>query len=88
MRIRLIIYAFIIALALDVGLNDGRYLKMALRSAQYGGDHVGVEVDNGISQRIPKVPGLRPNAWREGRGSPPVSPKPNRSAWRGSASNG
>jgi hypothetical protein len=36
---------------------------MALRTAQIGGDHIGAEVDNGISQRIPKaVPGLRPNA--------------------------
>ena len=89
MRIRLTIYAFIIVVALDAGLNDGRYLKMALGRAQYGGDHIGAEVDNGISQRISKaVPGLRPNAWREGRGSPPLSPKPNRSAWRGSAASG
>ncbi len=63
MRIRLIIYSLLVALALDVGLNDGRSFKMALRMAQYGGDHIGAEVDNGISQRIPKaVPGLRPNA--------------------------
>ncbi len=61
MRIRLIIYAFIIALALDVGLNDGGYLKMALGRAQYGGDHVGAEVDNGISQPFRKAV-RRPNA--------------------------
>ena len=55
MRIRLIIYGFIIALALDVGLNDGRYLKMALRSAQYGGDRIGAEVDNGLSPPFRKA---------------------------------
>ena len=60
MRIRLIIYAFIIALALDVGLNDGRYLKMALRSAQYGGDRI-AEIDNGLSQPFHKAV-RRPNA--------------------------
>jgi hypothetical protein len=88
MRIQLTISAFIIALALDAGVNDGRYLKMALWKARYGGDHIGAELDNGISRRIPKVTGLRPNAWREGRGSPALSPKPIRSAWTGSASNG
>ena len=61
MRIRLIIYAFIIALALDEGLNDGRYLKMALRSAQYDGDRIGAEVDNGLSQPFHKAV-RRPNA--------------------------
>lgn len=61
MRIRLIIYAFIIALALDVGLNDGRYLKMALGRAQYGGDHIGAAVDNGILQPFRKAV-RRPNA--------------------------
>jgi hypothetical protein len=61
MRIRLIIYAFIIALAIDAGLNDGRYLKMALQSAQYGGDRFGAEVDNGISQPFRNAV-RRPNA--------------------------
>ena len=60
MRIRLIIYVNIVALALDVGLNDGSYLKVALRSAQYGGEHIGDEVDNALSQPFHKaVPGLR-----------------------------
>jgi hypothetical protein len=61
MRIRLIIYAMIVALALDAGLLDARYLKMLLRMAQYGGEHIGAEVDNGISRQIPRtVPGFRP----------------------------
>jgi hypothetical protein len=61
MRIRLIIYVFIIALALDLGLNDCRFLKMALRGAQYGGERIGAEVDNGISQPLRKAV-RRPNA--------------------------
>ncbi len=61
MRIRLIIHGFIIALALDVGLNDGRYLKMAMRSAQYGGDRIGAEVDNGLSPPFRKA-AREPNA--------------------------
>ena len=61
MGIRLAIYAFIIALALDAGLNDGRYLKMALWKARHGGDHIGAEVDNGISQPFRKAV-RRPNA--------------------------
>jgi len=61
MRIWLIIYGFIIALALDVGLNDGRYLKMALRSAQYGGDRIGAEVDSGLSPPFRKA-AREPNA--------------------------
>ncbi len=60
MRIRLIIYVIIVALALDVGLNDGSYLKLALRRAQYGGEHIGDEVDNALSQPFHKaVLGLR-----------------------------
>jgi hypothetical protein len=61
MRIRLIIYALLVALALDVGLNDSRFFKMAPRTAQYGGDHIGAEADNGISQPFRKV-ARRPNA--------------------------
>ncbi len=61
MRIRLIIYVFIIALALDLGLNDSRFLKITLRGAQYGGERIGAEVDNGISQPFRKAV-RRPNA--------------------------
>jgi hypothetical protein len=61
MRIRLVIHALIVALALDAGLHDSRYLKLAPRTAQIGGDHIGAEMDNGISQPFRKA-ARRPNA--------------------------
>jgi hypothetical protein len=63
MRIRLIIYAFIVALTLDVYVYDGHYLGMALRKAQFGGDRISDEVDQRLSKLFRKaVPSLlQPN---------------------------
>jgi hypothetical protein len=64
MRIRLIIYAFVLALLLDAGVYHGQYLRAALQTAQSCGGQIGDEVDNAVSKPFRRViPGVRwPNA--------------------------
>ncbi len=61
MRIRLIIYACIVAFALDASVYDGHYFRVALQNAQYRGDQVAAEVDYWLSKPIRKTaPNLLP----------------------------
>jgi len=61
MRIRIIIYALLVAFTLDMSVYGGHYFRMALQTAQYGGDQVAAEVDYWILKPIRRtVPNFLP----------------------------